>query len=215
METTSFQSGGARIGIHFQRSAMPAAPGLLLLHGAGGVEGGERYLRQIAEALAQAGYSTFIVEYFHRTQTEHASLKEMQEHFELWLETITHAMDFICDQGLADPGKLGAVGYSLGGYLAVAQASRDLRLRAVVEFAGGIDSLFAQEVRRLPPLLIIHGDEDLRVPFLKALELANFARSLGTPVETDFYPGERHVLSAPATQRALANALAFLSKHLG
>ena len=63
--------------------------------------------------------------------------------------------------------------------------------------------------------MIIHGDEDLRVPFLKALELASFARSLGTAVETDFYPGEGHVLSSLATQRALANALSFLTKHLG
>src|SRR6266550_4596046 len=50
-------------------------------------------------------------------------------------------------------------------------------------------------VKRLPPTLIIHGKEDQRVPFARAMELEALLKKLGTPLKTEFYPNERHILS--------------------
>jgi dipeptidyl aminopeptidase/acylaminoacyl peptidase len=80
--------------------------------------------------------------------------------------------------------------------------------------AGGIGPELARTVKRLPPTLIIHGKEDQRVPFARATELEALLKKLGTPVKTEFYPNERHILSSAAAIAALGSALEFLGEHM-
>lgn len=210
----SFVSGGKEIGVMAYRTADLQAPSILVLHGAGGVDAGNRYVAQLAHGVAANGFNTFIVEYFDRTGTTYASEPEIRLQFEPWLETIRDAVSFISQLPGIDAQRIGTFGYSLGGYLVVGHASRDSRVKAAVELAGGIDPEFAKGVTRLPPLLIIHGEEDQRVPFARARELQAFVAQLGTELQTVFYPGERHIFSPAAAFAAIANALNFFRAHL-
>lgn len=214
MDSVTFSSGGKTIGMKVFAAGAANSPAILVLHGAGGVDAGNRYVGQLAAAVAANGYSTFVVEYFDRTGTTYASDAVIQKNFTAWLETIADATTYIAERSDIDPGRIGTFGYSLGGYLAVAHAARDPRVRATVELAGGIDSSYSSEVRRLPPLLIVHGEEDQRVPFDRGLELEKFAQRFGSPVETQFFPNERHILSPAAAFQALARALTFFGNHL-
>jgi dienelactone hydrolase len=214
MEQTSFTSGGKTIEVNAHFTELETAPAIIVLHGAGGVDAGNRYVGHLAAAVAAHGYSTFVVEYFDRTGTTYASDTEIHKHFDAWVETIKDAVTFVAQQPRVDAEKIGTFGYSLGGYLAVAHAARDPRVRATVELAGGVDRDYSKQVKRLPPLLIVHGREDQRVLFARGVELEKFARGLGSAVETEYYPGERHILSPVAALRALGRALDFFQTHL-
>lgn len=191
-----------------------AAPAVLVLHGAGVVDAGYRYLSQLARRLAGHGFHVFMAEYFDRTGTTSATDTTIKTHAAVWLETIHDAVDFIAAQPGVEPEGIGTLGYSLGGYLAVAHAAQDERIRAVVELAGGIDAETAAGAHRLPPLLIVHGREDPRVSFSNALELQGLAERLEAPVQTLFLPGERHILSPGAALVAVRQAMRFFDAHL-
>jgi dipeptidyl aminopeptidase/acylaminoacyl peptidase len=154
------------------------------------------------------------VEYFDRTGTTYATDTLIKTNGPAWLDTIHDAIDFLTSREDVDAEHIGMFGYSLGGYLAVAHAARDERVKAIVELAGGVDAETAANVRRLPPMLIVHGREDQRVSFSNALELQSLCEKLHTPVQTLFLPGERHLLSPGAGLVAVRQALHFFDAHL-
>jgi dipeptidyl aminopeptidase/acylaminoacyl peptidase len=215
--TSSFESGGKKIGVEIFETPTTTngpAPAILVLHGSGGMDYGNKYVRQLATAFATNGYTTLLVHYFDRTGTRYASDDTIRPNFPSWMEAVHDAVTFALAQPKIDPKRIAIFGYSLGAYLAVAQASRDLRVHAVVELAGGIDPEFARSVKQMPPTLIVHGKDDQRVPFKEARALEKFLHTLGTPVVTQFYDGEGHVLSPLAAFDALARGLDFLKANL-
>jgi dipeptidyl aminopeptidase/acylaminoacyl peptidase len=175
---------------------------------------GNRYVRQIATAFAASGYATYLIHYFDRTGHSYASDSTIRANFAAWLETVTDAVGFVASQPRVDAKRVATFGYSLGAYLAVAQAARDPRVRAVVELAGGIDETFAKDVKRMPPTLIVHGKEDRRVEPARARELEALLKKVGAEYETELYEGEGHVLSPMSALDALSKVLGFLGRHL-
>jgi dipeptidyl aminopeptidase/acylaminoacyl peptidase len=213
--TASFESGGRKIGVEvFEPADARQAPAILVLHGAGGMDYGNKYVRQLATAFASNGYTTLLVHYFDRTGTRYASDETIRPNFESWMDAVRDGVTFALAQPNIDSKRIAMFGYSLGAYLAVAQASRDPRVQAVVELAGGIDPEFAKSVKRMPPTLIVHGKNDQRVPIDEAHALERVLQKLGTPVATQFYDGEGHVLSPFAAFDALARGLDFLKRNL-
>jgi dipeptidyl aminopeptidase/acylaminoacyl peptidase len=189
-------------------------PALLLLHGASGMNGGNRYIPHVAGALAAEGLTTVLVRYFDASDTSHADDAEIKRHSNRWLQAIDDAVTAVAQIPEMDPERIALVGYSLGGYLAVAHAAGDRRIRAVVEFAGGIEPEFAKTVAHLPPTFIVHGEADRRVPFKRAAELEAVLQRIGAPYETRYFPGEGHLLSPAAALVALTEAADFLHRHL-
>ena len=214
-QRSTFQSGGHAIGIE---SFFPTTPGkkpaLLVIHGAGGVDYGNGYIRQLAAAFAANGMSTHLIHYFDRTDTHYADDATIHRNFETWLSVIRDAVDHVEALPTSEPGAVGLFGYSLGGYLAVAQGSRNPKVGAVVELAGGIDPTYAARTERMPPTLILHGEQDRRVLPARARELEILMGKLSTPCEVKIYRGEGHVLSPMAALDALTRGVTFLNRHL-
>jgi dienelactone hydrolase len=214
-EDLSFESGGKTIGVAaFKLHSAQRLPAIIVLHGAGGIDSSNAYVRQIASVVAANGYATYLVEYFDRTATSYADDRTIHANAEMWLATLGDAVTFVSGQPGVAPARIGMFGYSLGGYLAVAHSARDPRVRAIVELAGGIEPDLAGQVRRLPPTLIIHGKEDRRVPFARAAELQSVLTRLGAHVETQYFPGESHILSPMAAFQAISRALQFFEAQL-
>jgi dipeptidyl aminopeptidase/acylaminoacyl peptidase len=210
-----FLSDGRKVRAEvFQPAGVDKAPAILVLHGAGGMDYGNRYVRQIATAFAASGYATYLIHYFDRTGHSYAGDATIRANFAAWLETISDAVGFIASQPRVDAERLATFGYSLGGYLAVAHAARDPRIRAVVELAGGIDESFAKKVERMPPTMIVHGTEDRRVEPERARELERLLKKVGAEYQTELYQGEGHVLSPMTALDALSKGLTFLERHM-
>lgn len=212
----SFVSRGTAIDMEiFHPQGISIAPALVVLHGAGGMDHGNRYVRQLAAAFAANGYATFLPRYFQSTGTSYANDAEIHENVYQWLEVVNDAVTFAAGHPKIDRRRVALIGYSLGAYLAVAQAAHDPRVHAVIELAGGVDPEFAESVMRLPPTLVIHGEDDQRVLVARARELELLLRKVNATVETRYYPGEGHILSPMVLLDALAHGLQFLEKHLG
>lgn len=211
----SFESGGKKIGIEaFVSTSGKPGPALVVIHGAGGMEYGNGYIRQLASAFAASGISTYLVHYFDRTDHRWVDDATIHENFATWLDTISDAIAYIGKQPKVDEERIALFGYSLGGYLAVAEGARNPKVAAIVELAGGIDPSYARQTSRMPPTLVLHGDADVRVLPARAKELQELLRKIDAPHEVQFYSGEGHVLSPAAALDALTRGLAFLGKYL-
>jgi dipeptidyl aminopeptidase/acylaminoacyl peptidase len=212
----SMQSGGRRIRIDKYAGPQTARhPAILVLHGAGGtlLDGPE--MRRIAQQLAESGYAVYLLHYFNRTGTIFGFDAGMQKNFSPWLETVRDSIKFV-RQDNADDAPVGIYGYSLGAFLALAAASNNSRVGAVVEHAGGIWNGKTERIGQMPPVLVVHGEGDSRVPFQKyARPLTDVLRQRGATFKTLFFPGEGHVFHAQAMVEVRAAALAFFREHLG
>ena len=198
----------------FEETPTRRRPVILVLHGAGGtlLDGPE--VRRVASHLAAAGNAVYVVRYFERTGTIFARDAAMQKHFSLWKRTVTDAIPAI-QQLRGDSSPVGVYGYSLGGFLAIFSASDNPRVGAVVEHAGGVWNGAMDRVGKLPPILMIHGERDGRVPFEKyARPLAAELRKRGTKVETRFFRDEAHVFTPAAMGEVREAATEFFRRHL-
>jgi dienelactone hydrolase len=211
----STQSGGHRIRIDKYTAPQPGKHhGILVLHGAGGtlLDGPE--MRRVAGQLAEAGHTVYLLHYFNRTGTIFGFDAGMQRNFPAWLETTRDSIKFV-KRDSADGLPVGIYGYSLGGFLALAAASDNPNVGAVVEHAGGIWNEKTERIKHMPPVLIIHGEGDRRVPFQKyARPLVGVLRQRGASFRTRFFPGEGHVFTAEAMSEVRAAAVEFFRENL-
>lgn len=212
----SLQSGGHRIRIDkYATTRSGKQPAILVLHGAGGtwLDGPE--MRRVACQLAEAGNTVYLVHYFNRTGTIVALDAGMQKNFPAWLATVRDCINF-AQQDNTNSSPVGIYGYSLGGFLALAAASDNPAVGAVVEHAGGIWNGDAKRIQQMPPVLAVHGEGDRRVPFKKyAQPLVIVLRERGATVKTQFFPGEGHVFTASAMSSVRVAAVEFFRQHLG
>jgi dienelactone hydrolase len=216
MSKISTQSGGHRIRADkYAPSQSGKHPAILVLHGAGGtlLDGPE--MRRVARQMAEAGNTVYLVHYFNRTGTIVALDAGMQKNFPAWLATVRDCIKF-AQQDSTNPSPVGIYGYSLGGFLALAAASNNPAVGAVVEHAGGIWNGEAERIRRMPPVLVVHGEGDRRVPFQKyAQPLVAVLRERGATPKVRFFPGEGHVFTAVAMSSVRDAAIEFFQRHLG
>ena len=210
------QSGGHRIRIdRYTTSGSGKRPAILVLHGAGGtlLDGPE--MRRVARQLTQAGNPVYLVHYFNRTGTIFGFDSGMQKNFTVWLATVRDCIKF-AQQDSADLSPVGIYGYSLGDFLALSAASDNPAVGAVVEHAGGAWNGKVDLFKHMPPVLIVHGEKDRRVPFQKyAQPLIGVLRQRGATFKTQFFPEEGHVFTALAMSRVRQAAAEFFRQHLG
>lgn len=171
-------------------------------------------MRRVSRHLAAAGNSVYLLHYFNRTGTVFARDRTMERHFGAWRETVRDSIVAIQERR-RDSSPIGIYGYSLGGFLALFTASDNPRVGAVVEHAGGVWSGKADRIRRMPPVLAIHGERDARVSFEKyARPLVPLLRSRGAPVKTLFFPAEGHVFTQESMLKVREEATHFFQQHL-
>lgn len=102
---------------------------------------------------------------------------------------------------------------SLGAYLALSVASVEPRVKAVVEFFGGIPEAL-HGFTRMPPVLILHGEQDRVVPVSEAIRLQQLLERSGSPYEMKLYPDAGHGFNGLQLLDAGQRTLKFLRKYL-
>ena len=209
----SFNSGGQEIALD---CFLPSTngnkfPTIVGLHGSGG---GHAIMSDPAELLAANGFAVYVLHYFDRTGTSQADRDTIFRHFPLWMKTLWDSVSFVARQPHVDPERMGLLGFSLGAYLSLSNATIDSRVRAVVEFFGGLPKEMKFFMRRLCPVLILHGEADPTVPVQEAYHLQRVLEKKRIPYEMQIYPGAGHSFEGPVWQDANARTLEFLKKHL-
>lgn len=210
---TTFTTGSHTIAIEiFTPAAQGRFPAVVALHGSGGLHGGG--FADPARLLAASGFAVLVPHYFERTGTTWADDRTIRREFPTWMETIGDAITFAAQQAQVDAARLGLLGFSLGAYLALSVAATDQRVRAVVEYFGGLPEELEADVTRLPPVLILHGDADPIVPVSEAERLVRLLQRTRTPFEKQIYRGAGHGFSGMTMLDAAQRTLSFLQKHL-
>src|SRR6184192_1181568 len=187
----SFNSGGQEIALD---CFLPSTngnkfPTIVGLHGSGG---GHAIMSDPAELLAANGFAVYVLHYFDRTGTSQADRDTIFRHFPLWMKTLWDSVSFVARQPHVDPERMGLLGFSLGAYLSLSNAAIDSRVRAVVEFFGGLPKEMKFFMRRLCPVLILHGEADPRFRCRRLTICSEFWKRSGSLTKCRFTP-------APAT----------------
>jgi dienelactone hydrolase len=239
----TFLSGKAEIRVlRFEQQGDGKRPVLVFLHGCEGWSNRDAY-RTIAKSLARQGYVVILICYFDRTGTPDnvpaaqraafirwlqgaaAGEKEnvARKRFEQWIETVGDAVAYARQLPNVDGQRVGLVGFSLGGYLAVSAAmQKQFEITTLVELFGGLPEELRKNVKTMPATLILHGEQDNVVPVKEGYALLGLLIEKKQPVEFEFYPGVGHCFIRPGQNEpdmwvawsALNRATAFLGKHL-
>jgi carboxymethylenebutenolidase len=186
-------------------------PAVIALHGSGG---GHDTLAETAHPLAEQGFCVYVPHYFDRTGTAEAQMPSMFLNFPLWMKTLWDTVSLVANQPTVDSDRIGVLGFSLGGYLALSLACINPRIQAVAEYFGGLPREIRPFMRRLPPTLILHGDADTVVPVAEAYSLQNVLEERKVPYEMQIYPGEGHNFTPEIRADADSRMHAFLQKYL-
>ncbi|HKM86572.1 MAG TPA: dienelactone hydrolase family protein [Terriglobales bacterium] len=216
---TVFQSGGKpiRLDAYLPEAVDGPVPAVIALYGAGGgVSGMERY----ASMLAAQGFAVYLLHYFDRTGIESADKppivkQTIMRNFPLWMKTLWDATSFVETQPPVDRQRIALLGFSLGAYLSLANSAIDYRVKAVIEFFGGMPKEMNFFMRRLCPVLILHGEADPTIPVEEAYQLQRLLEKKGIPYEIRIYAGAGHGFEDEIVWRdAGLRSLQFLQKYL-
>ena len=130
-----------------------------------------REVRRRARALAMEGYVTFAADLYGdgavTRKAERATLwvRRLTKNPLQWVQRGIAALDQLHGVPQADPERIAAIGFGLGGDTALQMAYAGLRLRGVVNFHGRFPAPpGGREAQRGAELLLFRGEEDGRTP---------------------------------------------------
>jgi dienelactone hydrolase len=209
----SFQSDGHRITADIFAPTTPGVhPAVIALHGSGGIR--QDWAAEPASLLASRGFTVFVLHYFERTATGWADDRTIHDNFETWMKTISDAITWAGTHADVDASRVALLGFSLGGYLALSVAAVDPRVKAVVEYFGGLPEELAAHAHKIAPTLILHGERDSTVPVTEAHKLKKLFEETGTEYEIKLYPNAGHAFSGMDLLDSGQRTLNFLERKL-
>ena len=189
-------------------------PAVLLLHGSRGFERKPIAYERYAAALAARGIDAYLLRYFTAADApvfDPKTTRDRREAYETrrfdgWSKRVSAATTAV----LARPdssGRIGLLGFSLGGYVAANTAARDRRIAALAVLYGGMPDATVPQVKHLPPLIELHGEADRNVPIARGEELVKLAKTVGAEAEFVGYPGRGHGFDFSDTDPMTADAI--------
>ena len=196
-------------------------PAVMIVHGGGGPDGDLRK-SGLFEALSAAGYSVFVPHYFDGAGGQWNRV-DNPDQFAAWIRTLNNAAEYIGRQPDVKNNRIGLIGISLGGYLVLGFAEEvrshpppqhSPEIKAVVEMYGGMPDFAVPRMTNMPPVLILHGEDDDLVPVSKAYEAEQVLRKKGVSYEIKIYSHQGHGFTGDALKDANERTVSFLKAHL-
>jgi carboxymethylenebutenolidase len=190
-------------------------PAVIVLHGSRGIELRARAYERYADALSAKGIDAYFLRYMTpgdtATLTPKSSTHESREayettRFEGWAGTVSATVTALLGRSDSS-GRIGLLGFSLGGYIAADAAARDTRIAALAVLYGGMPEAMAAKVKHLPPLIALHGEADRNVPIAEGRQLVELGKSVGAEAEFVPYPGKAHGFDFSDTDPMTSDAI--------
>jgi len=227
MITIKGEDGG--FAAYVARPAKAKAPAVVVIQEIFGVNA---VMREICDGLAAEGFLAVCPDLFWRiepgidiTDQSEAEWKRAFELFnafdvEAGMKDIASTIDQV--RGMAEVnGKVGAVGFCLGGLLAFLTATRTDSDASVAYYGVGIEGRVAEADKLAHPLLMHIAEEDQFVP-KPAQELILSALKNHPQIQIHTYPGRDHAFArtggehydAADAKLAGGRTLAFFRQHL-
>jgi len=190
-------------------------PAILLLHTSGGLQPADT---DFAQRLVREGYVVLLPYYF---ATYGIEARTRQEAFTTYAQNIyadlVASLNLLRSNAKVDGTKLGAVGFSSGGYFTLWLAATG-QVQAGVSWYGAVTGAATDKslsrfrgvfTTGSAPVLILHGDADSTVPVEKAIQLDSILTAAGSPHEFHEYSSAEHLFDregGSANKEAAADA---------
>jgi carboxymethylenebutenolidase len=195
-------------------------PGVVVIHEAYGLNDN---IRDITGRFAEEGYAALAVDLF----TDRSRVVCMARLFGAMVTgrepaavpELVATLDFLVAQPQVDAQRVGAIGFCMGGGVAIAWATQDRRLRAIAPFYGTNPRPIAA-VRRACPVVGSYPGKDFTARSGRKLEAE--LEAAGITHDIKVYPGARHsffndksrAYDKPAAIDSWARTLEFFAEHV-
>jgi carboxymethylenebutenolidase len=224
-------SDGTQMSAFMARPESAAKTGIVVFQEAFGVN---HHIMSITRRLAKEGYAAIAPELFHRTapvgfEGAYDNFPALKPHFDgitdegLMADTQA-AYEWLQTEAGIKPGKIGVIGFCMGGRVAFL-ANTKMTLGAAVSYYGSrilSQSMDLSKDQKAPLLLVWAGKDKSTTPE-KVKELADALRLAGkdfinaefSEAEHGFNCDDRPAYHPASASTAWDMTLAFLKKHLG
>jgi dienelactone hydrolase len=192
---------------------------VMVIHSGSGPEADWRK-SGVLEALVAAGYSVFLPHYFDGAGPWRP---DDNAQFLSYIRVLNDASRYIARQPDVHNRGIGVVGVSLGAYLALG-LSEEVRshppplkspeIKAVVDISGGIPQFAKERMTTMPPVLILHGQDDPYISVKEATDLETLLKKKESAYLIQVYPHQGHILDGEAQKDANERVVSFMDSHL-
>jgi carboxymethylenebutenolidase len=184
-------------GLLYEPAGHGRHPAIVVIHEWWGLDS---WIQQQAQNLAHEGYVALAVDLYGgkvTTNPQVARQLDMGLNPQQATANVVAAAHYLARQKNVDAGRVGAVGWCMGGGYAALLAIHDPALRAVAINYGELPQSRTELMKMHANVLGIFGGAD---PVVTPSEVASFEqtmRSLGKPIEVKTYPGAGHAFENP------------------
>jgi len=191
-ETVTFSAGGREMAACLAKPDGPGPfPGVLVIHE---ILGLNENIQDITRRFAGEGYAALAVDLFsgrNRVVCMFSLFLGMQANSlgHAGIRDLRAALDYLGQLPAVDPARLGAVGYCLGGSLAIGLACADQRVKAIAPYYG-MNPRPLDAVSRMCPVVGSYPQQDFTAK--AGQDLANRLERYQIPHDIQIYPGARH-----------------------
>lgn len=171
-------------------------PAMLILPGRQGVQAFPEAYQRYASSMAEHGIDAYLVNYYSENDEAAVALSgrfDYNTRFRAWTALVGEVAAYIAAQKQST-GRVGLLGFSQGGKLAIASAAQFPKLGPVVIVGARMPAaaMLKQEITRLPAVLVLHGEADDVVPLSDGRSIVDRANELGGSGKLVIYPRVGH-----------------------
>jgi carboxymethylenebutenolidase len=222
-EEIRFGSGGEEVGGYLAAPAGGRGPGVLVIQEWWGLVD---HIRDVCDRFAREGFVALAPDLYRgerATDPDAAGRLMMNLEIPRAARDLDAAADALFGHEATTGARLGAVGFCMGGQLALFAATRSRRIGAVVDFYGIHPNVTLDLSGLEAAVLGIFAERDEFVPPDAARKLEADLRGAGKRARFEIYPGVGHAFfndarpdayDARAAARAWSETLAFLRAEL-
>lgn len=219
----TFASNGSEASGYLSAPALGNGPGVVVIQEWWGLV---PHIKSIVDRFAQAGFLALAPDLYHGKATkspDEAGKLMMAMNIDQAERDLAGAIQHLQSHPHNSTGKVGTVGFCMGGALSLYAASKNPEVSACVIFYGGHPNVQPDLAALKSPLLGLYAEKDGFVTVASVRELERKLISLGKDYEFHIYPGVDHgffnderseVFNREAAEDAWSRTLQFFRRHL-
>ncbi len=182
-------------------------PVIILLHGASGP--GVPFYYDQAKYFAGQGFLVAVPHYFDATATRDTT----DANYQAWVDVVRAQLEDLRADFPRKAPQVFLVGYSLGASIALAAGADGMKVDGIAEWYGSLPDSFFYKMKGMPPLLILHGEDDRNIPVMNAQQLIKLCTMRQLACTSHLYPGASHGFVGKDLEDADERTLALIASY--